>query len=1610
MATAEQLEQKSAGIISGQSSEQTTPSETSIASAPTTVDDRPTYGDADSSCSLAQADNAVRSAVSTDMTSLASPLGNEAEDSADEDVDGTPAQIDLENADDTLHQRRRKQTAKFDAWFSQRAKKIVNETPDTQDAILDDEAQSTKYLMKKQESHKIVDEAREYQIQLFEKAKEKNIIAVLDTGSGKTLIAVLLLQWTIDQELERESSRVGEPHRISFFLVDCVTLVFQQYAVLECNLDHPVERFCGDMGCDLWSRETWEKQFRANRIIVCTAEVLYQCLMHGFIRMEGINLLVFDEAHHAKKDHAYARIIKDFYLSEEDQSKRPKIFGMTASPVDAKVDVVTAAKQLETILHSEIATARDLSLLSKAINRPKEQVGIYEPADIDSETPLTKTLKAKCSSLDILTRPFNIAVQAASELGLWCADEMWRLTFNPDDDLRLEHMIERDFIMTRQAPAADALDTRLSVLKEARELVDQHTFEEPQVSKPDLSPKVLLLYQYLQQRFERPTDDKCIVFVTKRFTARLLSELFSRIGRSHLRVGTLMGARAGDIADVRVSVRQQVLTLLNFRKGNINCLFATSIAEEGLDIPDCNMVIRFDLYHTLIQYIQSRGRARHRNSRYIHMLEHGNIGHLVALQEARRGENLMRDFCEALPEDRLLQGNDLDLERVLVNERGRRIHEESGSGAKLTYGSSLAVLAHFVACLPLDPECPPQATYVLSRQDGQFIYEVKLPHIPGESPISSATGRPSTKKSIARRSAAFEACVRLRTAGYLDRHLLPTIERRRPAANNALLGLTGKKRTAYDMKTKPRIWTEGVGSVPSQLYVMVVRLAQPEAFGRPYQPIALLTRAPLAAFPPFMLHFDLGLRSEVLCSSAPSPLQIATDQLKWLTSFTLRMFEDLFNKIFEPDVRQFPYLLAPVLQNVCESDDCLTMIDWNAVSEVHERDCIPWNNDLPPEFFANRFMVDPLSGAKRYFTLAVTPHLKPEDPVPPGVMVKENWKTTIFRYSTSLWSRQRKALEYDKNQPVIHARKALLRRNWLDPVTEKDVPKNEYCYICPEPLRISPLPPGIASMGYLLPVIMFRLESYLLALEVCQSLQLSVKPDLALEAITKDSENTEQHDSEQISFQGGMGKNYEREELLGDCFLKMATSIALFAQNPDNDEFEFHVKRMLLICNKNLLETAISRKLYEYIRTKSYRNNPRAWYPREPKLIKGALLDKKAVQQNMLGDKTIADVCEAIIGAALLSHHESGNYDDAVRAVTEMVNSPEHTMCKWADYYALYQKPTYQTAQATRSQLDLAAQLEKKDNYHFRYPRLLRSAFMHPSYPYAWESIPSYQRLEFLGDSLLDMACVNYLFHRFGDKDPQWLTEHKMAMVSNRFLGAICAKMGFHKHLRFNGTLVQHQIQDYITEIEEAERQADGGRDYWTSVKIPPKCLPDIVEAYVGAVFVDSEFDYRQVERFFNDHVKWFFEDMSIYDTYANNHPTTHLHNLLSISFGCNNYRLLIREIPFLDGSRNQTIAAVMIHDHIVSEGRGQSGRYAKVRASEEALKLLLGTSVADFRTAWGCDCRDGAEEVSVGKQKKKGGERKAVGGVEMEGEEHVPNGKEDGVGLVDVEKLGIAV
>lgn len=508
-------------------------------------------------------------------------------------------------------------------------------------------------------------------------------------------------------------------------------------------------------------------------------------------------------------------------------------------------------------------------------------------------------------------------------------------------------------------------------------------------------------------------------------------------------------------------------------------------------------------------------------------------------------------------------------------------------------------------------------------------------------------------------------------------------------------------------------------------------------------------------------------------------------------------------------------------------------------------------------------------------------------------------------------------------------------------------------------------------MAMTFPAIIYRIDASLIALDACALLGLKILPNLALEAFTKDSDNTGDHDEEQINFQSGMGNNYERLEFLGDTFLKMAVTIAIFTHFPHSDECEYHVERMLLICNQNLFNHAVDRKVQEYIRSKSF--DRRTWYPNLP-LKKGKA--PKTQLRHTLANKTIADVCEALIGAAYLSA-EPGNFDMAVKAVTKMVKGKNHKMQVFSDYYAAYKIPDWQFGPSSAAQRMVVQQIKEAVGYEFRSPTLLRSAFKHPSYTY--ENIPNYQQLEFLGDALLDMAIVDYLYKRFPTADPQWLTEHKMAMVSNQFLGCVCVQLKFHKHLLLTTSSLLSQIMHYTTELEQAEQLAHEEakenneaprRDFWIHASHPPKALPDIVEAFVGAMFVDSEYDYTVVNAFFIRFVQPYFEDMKLYDSFAARHPVTALSRKLHQELFCNSWSLRVSEVPCSSDqgmqalTQSDIICALIVHGNVVDHAYAESGRYAKIAVAKKALARFDNMGGDEWRKEVGCDCKASYETV----------------------------------------------
>ena len=237
----------------------------------------------------------------------------------------------------------------------------------------------------------------------------------------------------------------------------------------------------------------------------------------------------------------------------------------------------------------------------------------------------------------------------------------------------------------------------------------------------------------------------------------------------------------------------------------------------------------------------------------------------------------------------------------------------------------------------------------------------------------------------------------------------------------------------------------------------VLELETPESLGRPCQPLALLTRSHMPDFPAFLLHLQIDKTSNVICSSISRSFEVSGSALSELTEFTLRIYQDIFNKKYEVNEPEMSYWLAPVIKDwktstSQPSPDC--MIEWAVVKDVCKYPEIEWTIDTPHDQLLNRYLIDRWDGGRRFFSIAVEPEMRPLDPVPRDAASHKHMKN-ILDYSVSLFAKSRMRATWGHDQPVIRAERLLHRLNWLDDFNEKEKAVKTTCYLCPEPLKFS---------------------------------------------------------------------------------------------------------------------------------------------------------------------------------------------------------------------------------------------------------------------------------------------------------------------------------------------------------------------------------------------------------------------------------------------------------------------------------------------------------------------------------------------------------------------------
>ena len=958
---------------------------------------------------------------------------------------------------------------------------------------------------------------------------------------------------------------------------------------------------------DLWRQDDWQELLAQNRVIVCTPAILHNALSHRFVRIHEISLLIFDEgvfmlrayaygnqahtcpAHHCKKNHPYSTIIRDYYLKAS--ATRPRLFGMTASPVESKKDVKKTVDDLEELLHSKVVTTSDASLLAFA-HKPTDEVWVYERSGLKVFTDLYQKLIPAKALIPDLKEDFQAASEASSELGTWFADRtlIYTMGLSKNGSGTIATKFELSSVYANMGSLEDK-DAGIKYLKELARAAQQHHLD-PLVAKlPYMSPRVQTLYQRLSAQFARDPETKAMVFVQRRSTAVLLCDGILRMGLPYIRPQYLTGG--GQSGNERITGKRQEETMRHFRAGVANLLFTTSVGEEGIDVPQCNLIVRFDLYKTTIQYMQSRGRARMRDSIYAHMIEEGNFDHKATVDWAIESADYLKRYCLSLPGDRLL-GKGTKLAQLIAKDSVNRSFQ-TASGAICNFSNCLIILSRYANSLhhvgAMETESYDER--ILDDSVAQFQYVVKLP-VNDQSKVKGAVGQPRHNKALAKRSAAFKCVGRLRAAGLLDDNLNSIFHAVKPDNLNARLAVSEKK-DSYEMKIKPDLWQRGLGNTPTRVYAATLQVTTSEPVRHKLAPIVIFTRQQLPIIPVFPIYLEDGIEASVVIENMEYVFTVDGSDLNLLTSYTMHaVFADCFNKVYDNDPAHVGYWIAPLHSQPPSAPQTLSsLVDYGALRAA-EGNRKKWSPGMSVAEWSNKFLLDPLSGKYHYFTEGVVDGVGPFDPEPAEYLPTEGKKskaTSVIYFTDSHWSVKQKdwlAQQWDPSQPVLSAELQTVRRNFLDRPTEQEKAKH-MCWIAPEPLEVARIAPDMARTVLAWPAIIHRLEAYMIALEAFDKMGLAgIPPALALESFTKDDHTDDQQQQVHSGKCRGMGKNYERLEFIGDSLLKMTTTITVFCRTTCDEE-GMHCRRMELLCNRRLFTVATeSLGLEKYVRSTGF--------------------------------------------------------------------------------------------------------------------------------------------------------------------------------------------------------------------------------------------------------------------------------------------------------------------------------------------------------------------------------------------------------------------------------------
>ncbi|XP_038607337.1 interferon-induced helicase C domain-containing protein 1 isoform X2 [Tachyglossus aculeatus] len=513
---------------------------------------------------------------------------------------------------------------------------------------------------------------RSYQMEVAKLALEgKNIIICLPTGSGKTRVAVYIAKDHLDKK-----KKASEPGKV-IVLVNKVPLVEQHFRKeFEPFLKrwYRVIRLSGDSQLKI----SFPEVVRSHDVIISTAQILENSLLNSgedeSVQLSDFSLIIIDECHHTQKEGVYNNIMTR-YLTQKMKNKKlmkenqpvvpqPQILGLTASPGVGKAKKQAKAEEhiLRICANLDAFTIKTVkendALLKSQVKDPCKKIVIADDTRYD---PFKKKLIDIMADIQNYCRLYPTSDLGGQQYEQWvvqmekkaakeenrtervCAEHLrkYNEALQINDTIRMidayNHLknFYKDEKAKKMAAQEEDDDGQAALIlnKTDKYLIDLFYENKEKLKQLALDPdheneKLTKLRNTIIEEFTKADEAAArgIIFTKTRQSACALSQWiaendkFAEIG---VKAYYLIGA--GHNSEFKPMTQNEQREVINkFRTGKLNLLIATTVAEEGLDIKECNIVIRYGLVTNEIAMVQARGRARADESTYVLVAQSGS--------------------------------------------------------------------------------------------------------------------------------------------------------------------------------------------------------------------------------------------------------------------------------------------------------------------------------------------------------------------------------------------------------------------------------------------------------------------------------------------------------------------------------------------------------------------------------------------------------------------------------------------------------------------------------------------------------------------------------------------------------------------------------------------------------------------------------------------------------------------------------------------------------------------------------------------------------------------------------------------------------------------------